>query len=92
MLSLQPQFTLLRGFSSNKSWCVVRPNGTPDFLENFSVIAPEAMAISCLNEVSVFCLFIQPVFIKYLFAEHYSRNWEYCFKQDKNLYFPIGDK
>lgn len=71
---------------------MVRPNGTPDFLENFSVIAPEAMAISCLNEVSVFCLFIQPVFIKYLFAEHYSRNWEYCFKQDKNLYFPIGDK
>ena len=71
---------------------MVRPNGTPDFLENFSVIAPEAMATSCLNEVSVFCSFIQPIFIKYLFAEHYSRNWEYCFKQDKNFYFPIGDK
>lgn len=70
---------------------MVRPNGTPDFLENVNVIAPGAVAISCLNKVSVFCSFIQPIFIKYLSAEHYSRNWEYCFKQD-NFYFPIGDK
>lgn len=67
-------------------------NNTPDFLEHFNVISPGAMAISCLKEVSVFYSFIQPIFIKYLSAEHYSRNWEYCFKQDKNFYFPIGDK